>query len=340
MLAVFRADANLATGGGHVARCASLAHELRRRGWRTVLASRRASVDTVPFVTRAFDQIQDIEADDVSDMMRCSPQGCSIAVVDHYQRDAGFEAALRPWARRILVIDDLVDRPHDCDFLLDASLSRSADDYAAMVPNHARLLIGPEFALLRPDFAATRAGRLPRQHIDKHLRILVMFGATDHGDRSTGTIAALARSELPIEIEVVTGPTSPSLPELKRLAVQSPVPIELSVGVSDIARRMAAADIAIGGAGTISWERCCLGLPAVVVVLAQNQHHIARGLVRHGAALLVGMAPNVSGEQIADAVRDLMAHADRLHAMSRSAAILCDGLGAERVADAIIMQDD
>jgi UDP-2,4-diacetamido-2,4,6-trideoxy-beta-L-altropyranose hydrolase len=259
-------------------------------------------------------------------------------VVDHYQRDVRLESALRPWARRIVVIDDLVDRHHDCDFLLDPSLSRAADDYATMLPSHARLMIGPEFALLRPDFAAARAKHVPRLRTPRRFRILVMFGATDHGGQSIGVVSALAKSGLPIEVEVVTGPAASSLPELEWLAVQSPVPIELSVGAPDIAQRMAAADIAIGGAGTSSWERCCLGLPSVVVVLAENQRQIARGLVCHGAAVVLGTASHVGGEQIADAVRDLLAHGDRLQAMSRSAAALCDGLGAVRVVDAITLQ--
>ena len=93
---------------------------------------------------------------------------------------------------RRVVLDDLVDRPHDCDFLLDASLSRAADDYAALVPSHARLMIGPEFALLRPEFAAFRANRLPRHHVPRRYRILVMFGATDHGGQSVEVVTALA----------------------------------------------------------------------------------------------------------------------------------------------------
>ena len=340
MLAVFRADADTATGGGHVARCASLALELRRRGWCSALAARGGGA-AVRFATAAFDEICDIDADgdEAADMRERWPSGCAIAVVDHYRRDTRLEAALRPWAQRILAIDDLVDRRHDCDFLLDTSLSRAADDYADLVPHHARLMIGPEFALLRPDFPAARAARLPREGAPARFRVLIMFGATDPGGESLRVAAALAASDLPIEMDLVIGPAAPSLRELERLAVRSPVPIDLSVGATDIARRMAEADLAIGNAGTSSWERCCLGLPSIVIILAENQRHVARGLAGHGAARLLGAAPLVGGEQIVAALDDLIRHADRLQAMSRSAAALCDGLGAVRVADLITRQD-
>jgi len=344
MLAVFRADADSATGGGHVARCAALALELKRRGWQTALAGRTAA--TVPFAVDAFDALCGLDSDgnggtddEAAAMQRRWPDGCAVAVIDHYRRGAGLETALRPWAGRILAIDDLVDRRHDCDVLLDATLSRSADDYAALVADHAELLIGPEFALLRPDFPAARAARLPRDGAPRRFRLLVMFGSTDHGGLTLPVAAALAASNLPIELEVVIGPTAAARPELELLAARSPTPFALAVGATDMARRMAAADIAIGGAGTSSWERCCLGLPSIVIILAENQRHVARGLAGHGAARLLGVAPHVGGEQIVAALDDLIHHADRLQAMSRSAAALCDGLGAVRVADLITRQD-
>lgn len=338
MLAVFRADADLAQGGGHVARCSALARELRRRGCRTALAGRSGSLATVPFVAGAFDEMQPLERGEVDELSVRWPDGCDVAVVDHYGYDARFESSLRPWAHRILAIDDLVDRPHDCDLLLDASLSRASDDYAALVPGHARLLIGPEFALLRPDFSAARSARSPRHFADARLRVLVMFGATDHGGQTELAVAALANSDLPIEIDVVVGPLARSLPALERLAAGARVPVALAVGATDIARRMSAADIGIGGAGTTSWERCCVGLPAMVIVLADNQVHIARGLGAHGAALVLGAMPNVTGACIVDTVRGLIECPDRLRRMSASAAALCDGRGAERVADQIIKE--
>src|SRR5438552_1691548 len=105
MLAVFRADADTATGGGHVARCAALAHELKQRGWHAALAS-RGDVDAARFAAGAFEEIRIIGANEADDMRSGWPHGCSVAVVDHYQRDRALESALRPWARRILAIDD------------------------------------------------------------------------------------------------------------------------------------------------------------------------------------------------------------------------------------------
>jgi UDP-2,4-diacetamido-2,4,6-trideoxy-beta-L-altropyranose hydrolase len=336
MLAVFRADADAAQGGGHVARCAVLAHALRRRGWRTALAARDGSLETVPFAAANFDELVAIDRDEVGGVTRRWPQGCAVAVIDHYARDARLEAALRPWARRILAIDDLGDRPHDCDLLLDVSLGRTEDDYAGLVPDRARLLIGPEFALLRPDFAVARASRAPLRDSRERLRVLIMFGATDLGGQSALAARALAGTDLPIEVEIVVGPRAPSHAELRRIVDAAALPMSLAIGATDIARRMADADIAIGAAGTSSWERCCVGLPSIIVILTDNQVGIARSLAARGAALVLGTAPHVAGAAVADSVLGLIDHGDRLQTMSAAAAALCDGRGAERVADALI----
>jgi UDP-2,4-diacetamido-2,4,6-trideoxy-beta-L-altropyranose hydrolase len=336
MLAVFRADADATRGGGHVARCAALAHELRRRGWRTALAARHGSLETAPFAAADFDDFVSVGHDEIGDITRRWPHGCTVAVVDHYARGAQLEGALRPWARHILAIDDLGDRPHDCDLLLDVSSDRTEDDYAGLVPDRTRLLIGPEFALLRSDFAIVRAARAPRRRARERRRVLIMFGTTDLGGQSAHAARALARTNLPIEVEIVIGPQAPSRAELHRIVDETTVPMSLAIGPTDIARRMANADIAIGAAGTGSWERCCVGLPSIVVILADNQIGIARSLAARGAALVLGTAPHVGGAAIADSVLRLIDHGDRLEIMSAAAATLCDGCGAERVADALI----
>jgi UDP-2,4-diacetamido-2,4,6-trideoxy-beta-L-altropyranose hydrolase len=343
MLAVFRADADETTGGGHVVRCSALALEFKRRGWRNALAA-HGSAATMPFAAAAFDELYDLEEThgarhEAAQLRQRWPDGCAVAVIDHYRRDVGFEAALRPWARRTLAIDDLADRRHDSDFLLDASPDRSIGDYAPLVPDRTELLIGPEFALLRPDFPTVRAARLPRDGVPKLFRVLVMFGATDCGGLSFPVAAALAASGLPIELEVVIGPSATAASDLERLAARAPVPIALIVGAADMAQRMAAADVAIGGAGTSSWERCSVGLPSLVIVLAENQRDVARSLVNHGAAEVLGSAAQVSAARVASALADLITDADRLRAMSRSAAALCDGQGAARVADVITGRD-
>jgi UDP-2,4-diacetamido-2,4,6-trideoxy-beta-L-altropyranose hydrolase len=335
-LAVFRADADAARGGGHVARCAALAQALRGCGWRTALATHAGSLEVTPFTAGSFDEIVSVGDDETGDMRQRWPDGCAFAVVDHYMRDARLEAALRPWARYILSIDDLGDRPHDCDLLLDVSLGRTVEDYAGLVPEHARLLIGPEFALLRPDFAAARATRAPQRGVLMRSRILIMFGATDFGGQSALAARALARAGLPIEVEIVVGPQAPSRAELRRIVDGAAVPMSLAIGATDIAHRMASSDIAIGAAGTSSWERCCVGLPSIVIILADNQVQIAQSLAARGAALVLGTAPYVVGAAVTDSVLSLIHDGDRLNAMRVAAAELCDGRGAERVADALI----
>src|SRR5262249_18815445 len=155
-------------GGGHIARCLALADELAERGHGCVFAVSAETAATMPSLAASGHDIEALSAGTTADLepslLAASwPQGCALLVVHHYGRDARFESACCPWAERILVIDDLADRPHDCDLLLDSTLGRAPADYASLCPKTCRMLLGPAYALLRPEFAAARSESLARR---------------------------------------------------------------------------------------------------------------------------------------------------------------------------------
>ena len=334
-LAVIRADASPTIGGGHVHRCLSLAEALRSRGWRCVLAAREETAAVVPLPDWLGRVVLTGAAEEEPEAMRASlPAGADLLIVDHYGRSAAWEGRCRPWARRMLVIDDLADRPHDCDLLLDQAAGRVEGDYRRLVPEHCRLLLGPRVAILRPAFASLREQALSRRRTPGR-RLLVNFGAADPDGLGGRILAALAAIGEPFDLDLVCGASVEHLPRLRRLAADLPGDVAVHGQVGDMAGLMARADLAIGAGGSASWERCALGLPAVILTLAENQAQNARTLAEAGAVLSMGFPAPGQEDRTARQALDLLKDGAALSAMAERAAALCDGLGAGRVCDAI-----
>jgi UDP-2,4-diacetamido-2,4,6-trideoxy-beta-L-altropyranose hydrolase len=320
--ALFRVDAAPAIGGGHVMRCLALAGALGESGWTCRFLVGGGTVATVPALAQAGHAVYEGEK-----CWRAAPGMADLLVVDHYRLDAGYEGGWRAGARRILAIDDLADRRHDCDLLLDPTAGRVAADYAGLVPPGCRLLLGPEYALLRPEFARRRGEALARRGAGPVRRVLIAPGATDPTDLATTLIDA-AETLPGVAIDVAIGSAAPHLQRLRERAARSPR-LHLQVDEPDMAGLMVAVDLCLGAAGGTSWERCCLGLPSLLVVIADNQELVARGLVAAGA---VELATAEHPAALAAALRRLIEDGARRRVMSAAAAALCDGEGARRVA--------
>ena len=335
-LAVFRVDASIESGAGHVMRCLALADTLASAGWSCALASRPGTVEAIP-AKAPRREVLELAAEDKPAAMRARwPEGCDLLAVDHYGLDAAFESGCRPWARRILAIDDLADRPHDCDLLLDQTLGRTAKDYAGLVPENCRLLLGPDYALLRSRFAAARSKALARRRQSGPVRrILVSLGAMDVNNATERVLEAIALAGTDAVVDVVLGAGAPHLGEVKSHAREMGQRVTVHTGVEDMTALMARADLAIGAAGITSWERCCLGLPTIAVVIADNQRLLARRMEAHGCIHLLGWHADVTAEDIARAVIALASDARRRLRMSQASAAICDGTGAARVAERI-----
>ncbi|WP_396439427.1 UDP-2,4-diacetamido-2,4,6-trideoxy-beta-L-altropyranose hydrolase [Limnohabitans sp.] len=348
----FRTDASLQIGTGHVMRCLTLADALRERGAQSTFICRPhaghlldliqqrghtpiALAPTEDAFTAPADPCHakwlgtDWASDAAQTQHALGDKVVDWLVVDHYALDRRWEKSLRPHTRRIMAIDDLADRPHDCDLLLDQNLGRQVKDYGGLLSRHTQTLIGPAYALLRTEFAQWRERSLQRRAQPQLSNLLITMGGVDQANATGQVLDALTRCELPadLRITVVMGPTAPWMAQVQVQAAEMPCPTQVLVGVSNMAHLMAESDLCIGAAGSTSWERCCLGLPALQLVLAANQKAINAALELGESVLTVQQEklqaelPSVFAQLIRPAV---------LRGLSKNAAVVCDGLGADK----------
>ena len=360
----FRTDASLQIGTGHVLRCLTLADALAAEGADCEFLCREHDGHLIEFIRRkgyvthplpipteasSPALCADIDrpaaelahgnwlgATQAQDAEVCSPilaiQQPDWLIVDHYALDAEWEHAVAPHCRKLMVIDDLADRPHACDLLLDQTLGREAIDYQPRVPTACHLLCGSQYALLRPEFAALRRRSLKRRAQPVFRELLITMGGIDKANVTGQVLRALRLCPLPADcrIAAVMGAKAPWLDDVRENAQDLPWPTRVLVGISNMAELMADSDIAIGSAGTTSWELCCLGVPMILFMLADNQRKIARALERAGAASLPrrdrGATPFLK-----ELLVPLSNDPSRLHRMSESAANVVDGTGVKSV---------
>ena len=278
--AVIVANASVSVGGGHLRRCMVLAEALAAKGWAVIAAL--CDVDFAKnLAAPARIEVAVIPEYAAAALIEAVPGGCDVLIVDHYGLDAAFEADCRGWASRILVIDDLADRRHDCDFLVDQTPDRGRSAYQDLVPASCRILAGPNYALLHPNFARLRE---PRRPTAKRVeRGLISFGATDPDDMTSAAIEAFQRTGLGLRLDIILGAGAPHTERVKKAAAKFVNgQVGVHVDVSDPATIVRHADIAIGAGGISSLERCCLGIPSLIGSLAENQMGNALGNRKSG----------------------------------------------------------
>lgn len=355
MNVMFRTDASLQIGTGHVMRCLTLADALSAKGANCQFICREHPGNLIEFirgkgyVTHALPMRAAREtfgnevmhahwlgATQAQDAEACLPvlatRHPDWLIVDHYALDTRWECALAPHYIKLMVIDDLADRPHECNLLLDQNYGRGTSDYCLLVPEACHLLCGSAYALLRPEFAALRPYSLQRRAQPVLRKLLISMGGVDKDNVTGQILQALQTSPLPVDcrITVVMGVTAPWLEDARRQALNMPWPTQVLVGVSDMAQRMADCDLAIGAAGSTSWERCCLGVPTIMLALAENQLKAAQELERSGAAQLITLPKNAAllpREQPIPLIND----STQLRRMAECAANIVDGSGVYAV---------
>lgn len=337
-LAVFRANAGPAIGVGHVMRCLALADAMMANGWRCLFVVNEAAPSAAPVLEESGHAVLTVPSPDESGVQRFKEwthPGATVVVIDGYTFGTSVEQAWRSVGSKVLVIDDLADRRHDCDLLLDQTLGRDEADYWPLVPSECQLLLGTEFALLRPEFAWRRPAALRRRQDAPARGILVSLGAGGPGDLICAALDGLAALELDA-IDVVVGAGHPERSALEAKALAIGRHVRVLADVRNMADLMASADLAVGAAGMTSWERCCLGLPSLMIVTADNQRANAERLQAAGAARLLGVAGEVTAAAIASGVSSLLDDHKSLSAMSRAAASVCDGRGANRAISIVL----
>lgn len=366
MLVALRTDASLDIGAGHVMRCLTLADALAAQGAECqficrehegnliqVIRSKGYVAHTLPrFVTAGagvtvpssgisgagIDHSHWLGATPSQDAEECTRILKDLRpdwlVVDHYAIDASWERELAPFYRKLLVIDDLADRLHACDVLLDQTFGRAVGDYRSLVPDACHLLCGSEYALLRPEFAALRSYSLQRRKKPALRDLLITMGGVDKDNTTSQVLHALSVCVLPTDcrITVVMGATAPWVEEVRELAQSMPWPTRVLVGVSDMAQLMSDSDLAIGAAGATSWERCCLGLPTIALALAPNQVNALQLLERAG--MLIASSLSTIGTDLPHIISSLFSN-DVIVKVSKQASLVADGFGCARVTECL-----
>jgi len=352
MRIVIRVDASMQIGLGHAMRCLALAQALKAQGdevrfvARHMLAVTAARITDLGFALTMLPPVAsdesftgyaawlavswELDAQQTREVLATFGR-VDWLVVDHYALDARWETLLRPTAKYIVAIDDLDNRPHDCDLLIDHNPSfAEAERYEHNTPRNCLCLLGPRYALLRPEFAAARGESL---RLRKGLnRILITFGGTD----PTGLTATVLAALVPLAFEgfildVVAGSGMHGFQALQT-AVSATPGATLYVDVTDMAPLYLSADLGVGAAGTSAWERCTLGLPSILLTLAENQRGGALALAELGGAIHLGDASANTVIALTGLVHALANSPHWLSLLSKRAHEVCDGLGASRVA--------
>lgn len=326
------ADA-LAAGGSHVRFVSRnlpphLQQLLRQRGHELALLD-SATVAAERDAPAHYRWLGTSQLADARDTIAALPGVWNWIVVDHYGIDARWETAMQQKTARVLAIDDLADRQHDCDLLLDQNLlAGMLERYADLIPTDCIALLGPRYALLREDFRRLRSS--VRVRTGPVRRLLVLFGGADRGNHTEKVLRAIVElGERALEVDVVIGLEHPALATIEAMCKRYGFLCHLQT--PDVAELMARADLAVGATGSTSWERCCLGLPAVCMTQAANQVPIARGLENAGAVVNLGDGDTVTPTAIASALSALMDQPQLLTSLSTAARELVDGGGVERV---------
>lgn len=361
----FRADASVEIGSGHVMRCLTLADALAAKGavchficrdlpghMLDHIATRGHAVTSLPAPTP--DQAERVLAaprvpphaawagvpleDEIAQSRAVLAElATDRVVVDHYALDERWEAQAVPRGTPVMVIDDLADRPHLCDILLDQNLGRKTEDYDGLVPPHCKLLVGPHYALLRPEFGRLRGTALARRREARLENLLITLGGTDKDNATSAVLEAISGIDLPadLKITVVMGQNAPWLKAVRAQAETMPRPTRVLCAVSNMAELMTEADLCIGAAGSTSWERCGLGLPTLLLVLASNQGEAAKALSDRGVCVVIDL-DSKSGltAPLEEAIAVLMQPRAYSCVAERSSQVT-DCLGSTRIADLI-----
>ena len=353
MKVVFRVDASHAIASGHITRCLALAQSLRKRGADCTFISREVDGHLFASVIGAgFEQLVlagplELSARELSHSAGRTPaeeaaQGTIEAlagerpewlVVDHYGIDESWEKMLRPHVGRILVIDDLANRKHECDVLVDQNFNLlGSEQYSRLVSEETLLLCGPRFAMLQPEFAHQRSAS--KRERSTGLQAFISFGGSD---RENLTGLALEAFQLPafkeIALDVAIGQQNPHREILAEVISKRPNS-RTHYAPTSLAPLMAASDFAVGAGGTTTWERFCLDLPSVVVASAENQIPSCESLEGAGRINYVGFWTDVTVATLQTAIETVV---DALESPDRvSPEPLVDGLGSERIAEVMI----
>jgi len=339
---VIRADASTELAYGHVMRCLTLADKLKTKHANITFICRPAQGHLCDYIEEkgyvvlrlsSTDNNWQTDAKQTIEFLVASDNVIDWLVVDHYHLDARWEMAMRPHVKKIMVIDDMANRKHDCDLLLDQNFYVDVESrYLNLVPQHSKQLLGRKYSLLRPEFSLARQNLRKRDGYIK--RIFIFLSGSDPTNETAKVLEGIRLLNYPdIAVDVVVGISNPYREQIKELCASLPNTFYYCQ-VSNMAELMARADLAIGAGGSTTWERCCLGLPSIVVILDKNQEELTNDTAKTQAIINLGWYDKVTPVDYKNAVESL--NKSKLVNMSCIATQLVDGKGVVRVTEALL----
>lgn len=338
----FRADSSINMGTGHIMRCLTLATALQEEKCKiTFICRELPDVLHTMLKQKGINVIKlcsnmDEEHVEVLNIIAKNQYMIDWLIVDHYSIDTKWESQVKPYVKRLFVIDDLANRSHNCDLILDQNLYEDFQKrYSKLVPKGCIQLLGPKFALLRKEFTQRREKFLEKSDHDIK-RILICFGGTDPSNETLKCVNAIKDSVFSkLHFDVVIGSTHSKLAELNRIIEDIPN-VNLYIQTTDMATLMAEADLGICSGGTITWERYCMGLPAIIIAVAENQINIAKNAERILVDRYLGYSENIAVGHIREALLNSLKQVELLRISRIRAMELVDGQGASRIVDHMI----
>jgi UDP-2,4-diacetamido-2,4,6-trideoxy-beta-L-altropyranose hydrolase len=319
MTIFIRVDSGTAIGTGHVIRCLTLAAELRKKDENIIFLCKPHAGNIINFIeTSGFKVVTLSEPEFEGGILEGSWIGTSLEadaaecksiilqnaikntiktdllIIDHYSIDKTWQTILRPVCDKIFMIDDLANRAHDCDILLDQNFYLNKDErYQNIVPEHCKVFVGPAFALLRPDFFEAKKTYKFSADVKN---LLVFFGGVDAAGM-TLKMAEILKSYPHIHSHFIVGAANKDKDAIKAIAADRHN-YTIYSHISDMASKMSECDAAIGAGGTTLWERACIGLPSLVVSIANNQTKICQDMTVAGHILYAGEAAQLNDRSL------------------------------------------
>lgn len=323
MKIVIKTDASHMIGSGHVMRCITLANQLKNVGFTIIFICRKFPGNSISHIRNQgflVEELHDygapdhwswikenweLDAEETRNAILRFNSPVNMIIIDHYSIDSKWENRIRQHVKKIMVVDDLADRPHDCDLLLDQNYYINMQDrYETLLPEACTKLLGPNYVLLREEFLSSNIKEVKRNgHIE---RILIFFGGSDPTGETLKTLKSLSNLNMPeVYLDVVVGESNPQKRKIQDYCRKSPT-ITFHVQVNNMAELMMQADLAIGAGGSTMWERCILALPSLSIIVANNQKELVEAVAFAGATVNLGESRDVTPNTIQKNLQELM----------------------------------
>jgi UDP-2,4-diacetamido-2,4,6-trideoxy-beta-L-altropyranose hydrolase len=347
MKVVFRADSSSKIGGGHISRCLTLAQVLPK-GSRVIFACieclpnlRENILDSgfdfylLPQQGNNTEIDQELDAKNTLDLIKNKIGPVDWIVVDHYDLGLNWEQVVAGIKLKVAVLDDLANRPHQAKLIIDPTFGRKENDYKSLVPESTTLLIGQEYALLRPEFWHERQRVLENKSRPTKDSLHVFFGSSDPSNYTLRFANLIALNWPQLFLRIVVDKSNPHINSLRDMALLYKRRIRIDQNVSNMARHMSDCSMGLGSPGTATWERACLFLPSAYIATAQNQIPILQSLKEAGLCAYLGQASKISDNEFLENFRHFIEDISAKDRMSRMGTAW-DGLGANRIAESML----